>query len=111
MWDLPGPGLEPVAPALAGGFSTTAPPGKSHFTYIKLVVELSMNFSLHTNIRLRTLRNGDRLQPYLCPERLAHSRHAIHSFKKIFMEILLRATHCPDAEVAVMNQTDKIPAL
>ena len=28
MWDLPGPGLEPVSPALAGGLSTTAPPGK-----------------------------------------------------------------------------------
>ena len=28
MWDLPRPGLEPVYPALAGGFSTTAPPGK-----------------------------------------------------------------------------------
>ena len=28
MWDLPGPGLEPVFPASAGGFSTTAPPGK-----------------------------------------------------------------------------------
>ena len=28
MWDLPGPGHEPVAPALAGGFLTTAPPGK-----------------------------------------------------------------------------------
>ena len=28
MWDLPGPGLEPVSPALAGGFLTTAPPGE-----------------------------------------------------------------------------------
>ena len=28
MWDLPGPGLEPVCPALAGRLSTTAPPGK-----------------------------------------------------------------------------------
>ena len=28
MWDLPTPGLEPVSPALAGGFFTTAPPGK-----------------------------------------------------------------------------------
>ena len=28
MWDLPGPGIEPVSPALAGGFLTTAPPGK-----------------------------------------------------------------------------------
>ena len=28
MWDLPGPGHEPVSPALAGRLSTTAPPGK-----------------------------------------------------------------------------------
>ena len=28
MWDLPRPGLEPVSPASAGRFSTTAPPGK-----------------------------------------------------------------------------------
>ena len=32
VWDLvPRPGLEPVSPALAGRFSTTAPPGKPHF--------------------------------------------------------------------------------
>ena len=29
MWDLPGPGLEPVSPALARRFLTTVPPGKS----------------------------------------------------------------------------------
>ena len=28
MWDLPRPGFEPMSPALAGRFSTTAPPGK-----------------------------------------------------------------------------------
>ena len=28
MWDFPGPGLEPVSPALAGRLPTTAPPGK-----------------------------------------------------------------------------------
>ena len=27
-WDLPGQGLEPESPALAGRFLTTAPPGK-----------------------------------------------------------------------------------
>ena len=30
MWDLPRPGLERVFPALAGGFLTTEPPGKSY---------------------------------------------------------------------------------
>ena len=35
MWDLPRPGLEPVSPALAGRFSTTAPPGKPYFFIFK----------------------------------------------------------------------------
>ena len=30
VWDLPGPGLKSVSPALAGRFLTTAPPGKPH---------------------------------------------------------------------------------
>ena len=29
MWDLLGPGIEPVSPALADGFFTTEPPGKA----------------------------------------------------------------------------------
>ena len=29
MWDLPGTGLKPVSPTLAGRFLTTVPPGKS----------------------------------------------------------------------------------
>ena len=36
MWDLPGPGLEPMSPALAGGFLTTEPPGKSPHVYFRL---------------------------------------------------------------------------
>ena len=35
MWDLPGPGLEPVSPALAGGFLTTAPPGKPSQAFLE----------------------------------------------------------------------------
>lgn len=29
MWNLPGQGIEPVPPALAGGFSNIEPQGKS----------------------------------------------------------------------------------
>ena len=32
MYDPPRPGLEPVSPALAGGFLTTVPPGKSQLS-------------------------------------------------------------------------------
>ena len=38
MWDLPGPGLEPMSPALAGGFLTTAPPGKPWRSLLNLAV-------------------------------------------------------------------------
>ena len=37
MWDLPGPGLEPTSSALAGGFLTTALPGKSLFFSLKKI--------------------------------------------------------------------------
>ena len=33
MWDLPGPGFEPVSPALASRFLSTAPPGKSRRSF------------------------------------------------------------------------------
>ena len=44
IWDLPRPGLEPVSPALAGRFSTTGPPGKPYFGYLRLCVGLTYNF-------------------------------------------------------------------
>ena len=34
MWNPPGPGVEPVSPALAGRFLTIEPPGKSLFLCI-----------------------------------------------------------------------------
>ena len=51
MWNLPGPGLKPVSPELAGRFLTTGPPGKSS--------NLNLKTTLLTRIRrtrpLRTL--------------------------------------------------------
>ena len=41
MWDLPGPELEPVSPALAGGFSTTVPPVKPNILLLKCLFSSS----------------------------------------------------------------------
>ena len=38
MWDLLGPGLDPMSPALAGGFLTTVPPGKPLSYFINLFI-------------------------------------------------------------------------
>ena len=43
MWDLPRPGLEPMSPALAGRFSTTAPPGKPEPTKFFVIFFLSFD--------------------------------------------------------------------
>ena len=40
MWDLPRPGLEPMCPALAGRFSTAAPPGKPCNIFLKDILSL-----------------------------------------------------------------------
>ena len=48
MWDLPRLGLEPVSPALAGRFSTTAPPGKPQ-----------EKLDLYEEILIRKKRVGD----------------------------------------------------
>ena len=46
MWDLPGPGIELVSPALAGGFLTTALPGKSLIIYLYQYTLLDIYFIL-----------------------------------------------------------------
>ena len=53
MWDLPGPGLESVSPALAGGFLTPAPPRKSTtYLYIWFDVEINIHFSVQVEIQM-----------------------------------------------------------
>ena len=58
MWDLPRPGLEPVSPALAGRFPTTAPPGKPQVFYFynpnvsSVVFEASHFLFFHKTCRI-----------------------------------------------------------
>ena len=56
MWDLPRPGLEPVSPALAGRFSTTAPPGKPHLTTLRKTVLKSMFGTFSPELESNCLR-------------------------------------------------------
>ena len=43
MWDLPEPGIEPMSPALAGGFLTTVPPGKPLIWCIFIFIQFTLN--------------------------------------------------------------------
>ena len=101
MWDLPRSGLEPVSPALAGGFLTTTPPGKSpnlflqgHQSYwIKAhpITSFNLNY-LFKNISPNTVTfwgtglrtstgefgggEGDTIQPIMMPG--THPFYSIH---------------------------------
>ena len=46
MWDLPGPGIEPAPPTLAGRFLTTGPPGKFLDSEFESLKPLYMDMSL-----------------------------------------------------------------
>ena len=66
MWDLPRPGLEHVSPALAGRFSTTAPPGKpwnilllaTNMAFIILWVSVSISRPLRNRLWSLCLKVG-----------------------------------------------------
>ena len=86
MWDLPRPDLEPVSPALAGRFSTTAPPGKSpgllDFSMINQIYSL-YTFKEHRKLKIRkknTQRSPTQIQLLLifC---LFPSSHILVPFK------------------------------
>ena len=59
MWDLPRPGLEPVSPALAGRFSTTAPPGKprSFIFDDNLVSKICYKCKMHIGFQRINMKN------------------------------------------------------
>ena len=46
MWDLPGPEIEPISPALAGRFFTTERPGKHWWTVLIIITSSSSGYEI-----------------------------------------------------------------
>ena len=70
MWELPGPGLEPVSPALAGRFLTTVPPGKPSLGILIHGAELRKSFPvgsvrLGVHGEITTLKNSGKEEAFL----------------------------------------------
>ena len=65
MWSLPGPGIKPMCPALADGFLSTVPPGKSqnglHFVGLHFVS------LFHSLLLVNFLLSGNHQVFPLCP--------------------------------------------
>ena len=77
MWDLPRPGLEPVSPALAGRFSTTAPPGKPSMRFFTAEFQCA----LQANSIEYSVSNMDLTVPKdQCPLEIHLRDHLFNSF-------------------------------
>ena len=44
MWNPPRPGIEPMSPALAGGFLSSGPPGNSHAKLLTMMSVISQGY-------------------------------------------------------------------
>ena len=53
MWDFPGPRVKPLSPALAGGFLTKGPPGKSQKALLFMLWTFPEGYSQLVNTRSR----------------------------------------------------------
>ena len=77
MWDLPRPGLEPVSPALAGGFSTTAPPGKPLLGFYENINLICFSCILYTHKHIYTYTHMSmvtKLCVYISTHKYMHKR-------------------------------------
>ena len=65
-WDPPGPGHEPVSPALAGGLPTAAPPGKPQACTLNhcslLTPDMAPNTCTHDGITSIRVEDGTEMQ-------------------------------------------------
>ena len=82
MWDLPGPGLEPVSAAMAGRFSTTVPPGKPHPLLLRKIVWERLPAWAFCN---RETFRGQISQP--CPSQIHPGRKCVQAKAHLFVLI------------------------
>ena len=98
MWDLPGPGLEPVFPALAGGFFTTVPPGKPckplltrlirHSTVCICCTNLFVRFSYVFTFLKIIKHDMPKILPFFLP---SSTLRWLHKNSPIFISLFLNA--------------------
>ena len=77
MWNLPGPGIEPMSPELAGRLLCTAPPGKSNNSIFRLLFSRSV---VSDSLRTHGLQHTRFPCPSPSPGACSNSRPSNHLF-------------------------------
>ena len=101
MWDLPGPGIKPMSPALAGRFFNTEPPGKPSFFF-------SVLSEVHNNKRQRVFNKHSNKWTSDWQETLSCTHHNFLCILKIHS--IYRENHCCTAQEYLkrLNQSQAV---
>ena len=67
MWDLPRIGIEPVSPALAGGFLTTEPPGKPFIANYNYLIHCLLICLLSSPLECKMYEGRNHISSLLYP--------------------------------------------
>ena len=99
MWDLPRPGLEPMSPALAGRFSTTAPPGMPNWW---LFLRLTMSLLIFCLLDLSIFEKGVLQSPTMIIDSSVSPCSSV-SFCHTVLGSIVRCIHVKDCYVILAN--------
>ena len=108
MWNLPGPRIEPANPAMASGFFTPVPPGKSlaqvYFNKVACYQKTSLlqkkkkkKTELWSSVapwwgisRGQSLKQRDQAAAQICPQTLSVSKGPTNNWQKVRLDLYLQ---------------------
>ena len=93
MWDLPGHGLEPTSPALAGGFLTTAPPGKFPHKDVKAAIIIIINEVMVNTLETTEKTNSQQRKRNYKKKNLTGNSELKNTVSEIFKKSLHGVNH------------------
>ena len=91
MWDLPGPGLEPLSPALAGGFLTTTPPRRPYIYFLSSLGDCSVCSGLETTdlheqrISINKISNSSQIKLFKSTVHASYFQSSYLFFKVVYI--------------------------
>ena len=81
MWNLPGPGIEPMFPALAGRFLSTILAGKSSLDYIDQLNRAVQTRNFSQKARMREILKTQHFS--FCPHKFSTLENYCDPFKEV----------------------------